>query len=74
MTHLLEQPLGKGCCGGCHVPYTVVILLRVNEQYPILDAKIYRKAKHWLQNVVATLEKSQLPNGGWDKHWTLTEQ
>ncbi len=75
MEHLLEQPLGKGCCGGCHAPYTVVTLLRVDSDYsPILSEKTRKHAEQWLKNVVVTLEQNQLPDGGWERDWGKTGQ
>jgi hypothetical protein len=65
MERLLDEPLGKGCCGGTHVPYTVVTLLRINEQVPILDAKVQAKAEKWLQHLAEVLEKTQEPDGTW---------
>ncbi len=47
MDRLLAAPLGKGCCGGTHVPYTVVVLLRVNEQHQILELKTKERAEAW---------------------------
>jgi hypothetical protein len=75
MERLLEQPLGKGCCGGCHVPYTVVTLLRVDAEHsPILSKKTRGLAEQWLKKVVATLEQNQLPDGGWERDWGKTGQ
>ncbi|MDR1480602.1 MAG: hypothetical protein LBJ00_16860 [Planctomycetaceae bacterium] len=74
MDRLLTIPLGKGTCGGCHVPYTVVTLLRVNEQCPILTYKTQRSAKMWLRNVVCLLEKNQLSDGSWSRDWGNTGQ
>jgi hypothetical protein len=75
MEHLLKQPLGKGCCGGCHVPYTVVTILRIDaEQYPILSPKTREHTKRWLGNVVRILERNQLPDGSWERDWGKTGQ
>jgi hypothetical protein len=75
MEHLLKQPLGKGCCGGCHVPYTVVTILRIDaEQYPILSPKMREHTKRWLGNVIRILEKNQLPDGSWERDWGKTGQ
>jgi hypothetical protein len=74
MERLLDVPLGKGCCGGTHVPYTVVTLLRVDEQVPILELKTKTKAESWLKYVVGVLEKTQKPDGTWLRDWGETGQ
>ncbi|MDR1383405.1 MAG: hypothetical protein LBJ67_06115 [Planctomycetaceae bacterium] len=75
MEHLLEQPLGKGCCGGCHVPYTVVTILRIDKEHStILSEKIRRRAEQWIKNVAKILETNQLPDGTWERDWGKTGQ
>ncbi|GHT18184.1 hypothetical protein FACS1894189_5690 [Planctomycetales bacterium] len=72
MNRLLAIPLGKGTCGGCHVPYTVVMLLRVNEQYPIIETKTRQRAEAWIKHVIDVLVQNQLPDGTWDRDWGKT--
>ncbi|MDR0608499.1 MAG: hypothetical protein LBG58_00125 [Planctomycetaceae bacterium] len=75
MKHLLEPPLGKGCCGGCHVPYTVVTILRIDSEYsPILSPKTRQQAEQWIKNVAKIIETNQLPDGTWERDWGKTEQ
>ncbi|MDR3108753.1 MAG: hypothetical protein LBU65_03575, partial [Planctomycetaceae bacterium] len=74
MEHLLAIPLGKGTCGGCHVPYTVVMLLRVNEQYPIMETKTRQRAETWVRKVIDILVQNQLPDGSWERDWGSTGQ
>jgi hypothetical protein len=74
MDRLLDVPLGKGCCAGTHVPYTILTLLRVDEQVPILDPKIRTKAETWLERVAAVLEKTQNEDGTWRRDWGDTGQ
>ena len=74
MEHLLAQPLGKGCCGGTHVPYTVITLLRIDEQTQILSTKTNKKAKNWLKQVSLAIEKSILSNGTLPRDWGMNGQ
>jgi hypothetical protein len=70
MIKLLECHLGEGACGGCHLPYSIAILLRVDEQYKILDNSNRRAALDWLKNLSGILEREQSPErGGWDRDW-----
>ncbi|MGO9110691.1 MAG: hypothetical protein ACLP9L_15835 [Thermoguttaceae bacterium] len=66
---LLDTPLGKGCCGGCHVPYTIVTILRVDEQYSILSPGVRQRAISWLRQLSETLKRNQLPDGSWERDW-----
>ena len=74
MERLLDEPLGKGCCAGTHVLYTVMTLLRVDEQVPILEPKIRAKAETWFKRVVTVLEKTQQEDGTWRRDWGETGQ
>ena len=69
MDRLLREPPGKGCCGGTHLVYTVVTLLRVDEQIPILDSKVRARAERWLVSIAKTLEKTQKSDGSWPRDW-----
>lgn len=67
--HLMATPHGKGCCGGCHVPYTLVTILGVDRQYPLLSSPIRDRAMRWLADLSAQLEQTQLSDGAWDRTW-----
>ncbi len=69
LSKLIAVPLGKGGCGGTHLPYTVVTILRVDEQYPILSADVRQKARDWVATLTQWLEDHQAGLGGWDKSW-----
>ncbi len=70
LEHLIAEPYGKGCCGGCHAPYTVVTILRVDaEHFPILSEKTRKRAEKWLKNMSVTLEQNQLSDGSWERDW-----
>lgn len=70
LSQLIALPLGKGACGGCHVPYTVVTILRVNEDFPILSNEVRDKARRWLTTLAQLLEYRLSASGGWDKSWS----
>lgn len=69
VSRLVETPYGQGSCGGCHLPYTVVMVLRANERYPILSEHVRRKAVEWLRALAQILEQRQRDTGGWDQTW-----
>lgn len=73
VTFLLAKPLGVGACGGVHAVYAVTILLRVDEEHPILADSVRTKALRWLANVAAILERTQKREGGWDKRWPASD-
>jgi hypothetical protein len=70
VSHLISIPLGKGSCGGCHVPYTVVVILRVDERFTILSEDVRRQARKWLAELSQLLEDRWAACGGWDKYWS----
>jgi len=68
---LLRMDHGQGPCGGCHVPYALVVLLRVNDMHPILSLRVRDKTLRWLADLSRVLEESQRSTGGWDLAWPL---
>ena len=71
---LITIPHGRGSCGGCHVPYSVNLILRVDEQYRILSPEVRRRGKEWLDHLSRRLEMLEISGGGWDKSWGLEQQ
>lgn len=69
LSRLIATPLGQGSCGGCHVPYTIVTILRVDEDHPILSSDVRRKARKWLAVLAQLLELRCSSSGGWDGTW-----
>jgi hypothetical protein len=69
LSKLIATPFGKGACGGCHVPYAVVVILRVDEDYSILSSAMRNAAQKWLAGLSHWLEDRESPLGGWDKSW-----
>lgn len=74
MQELLEIPQGKGACGGSHVAFAIVTLLRVEETFPILSRPLQQKGQQRLAGVSRILEQRELPEGGWDKSWSAEFQ
>lgn len=66
---LMDRPLGKGACGGCHVPQAVVAILRVDEECGVLSDSVRRQAGQWLKRLVALLQDRWPATGGWDPSW-----
>lgn len=71
---LLRTKHGQGACGGCHVPYALVVMLRINDMHPILSPSMRDKSLRWLADLSRVLEKSQCSRGGWDLSWPLVEK
>jgi len=69
LDRLLDTPLGRGCCAGTHALYTIVTLLRVDEQVSILDSRVRTRAEAHLKNVASILERNQLDDGSWSRDW-----
>ena len=58
--------LGEGACGGCHLPYSIVMLLRVDDEYNILSRETRVKALAWLRKVSDILDRLETGEGrGW---------
>lgn len=66
---LCAASLGTGACGGCHLPYAVATILRVDEDHPILSSDVRQYASDWLSALLHRLEDRQLALGGWDRSW-----
>jgi hypothetical protein len=68
---LVEQPLGRGSCQGCHVPYALTSILLASQGYPDLISAASRSTLEGrLREMSQCLEANELPGGGWDKRWT----
>jgi hypothetical protein len=70
---LLAIPFGKGSCGGCHVPQTIAVILRVDEQHHILTSSVRTKALSYFAEISKVLDNHQLAEGGWDESWPGTD-
>lgn len=66
---IMRQPPVKGVCYGNHRLHALVILLRVDEQTPILTDSGRAKIVKYLQGITSLLVKNQSEEGYWDKNW-----
>ncbi|WP_417383591.1 hypothetical protein [Gimesia sp.] len=66
---IMRQPPVKGVCYGNHRLHALVILLRVDEQTPILTKAGREKIVKYLQGITSVLVKNQSEEGFWDKNW-----
>lgn len=71
---LLAMPLGAGSCGGCHVPYAVVTILRIDEGRAILSDATRSQAHLWLRRLLSQLENAWATSGCWDRSWAHGSQ
>lgn len=66
---IMRQKPTKGVCYGNHRLHALVMLLRVDEQTPILTKTGREKVIRYLQNITQLLVKNQSEAGFWDKNW-----
>ena len=69
MIKLLDTKIGKGACGGCHLPYAVSVLLSLDSKQDVLTGNTREAARDWLKELSKRLEVRQATGGGWDKSW-----
>ncbi len=62
-----EQP--QGVCFGNHRLYTLVVLLRVNEQEPILSPAVKQEVVDYLRDITQKLVAHQHADGFWNSTW-----
>lgn len=58
-----------GVCGGTHRVYSLMMLLRINEQYPILSDTVRAEVYAFLESVRDILIVTQFPDGHWPYNW-----
>lgn len=66
---IMREPLSNGVCFGNHRLYTLTILLRVDEQQPLLTPPARQRIIDHLQDVTSRLVNNQSPEGWWDSNW-----
>lgn len=66
---LMRQEQPQGVCFGNHRLYSLVILLRVHDQSPILSANMHAKVVAYLQEITKQLVATQHPDGCWNMKW-----
>lgn len=70
---IMRQQPTKGVCYGNHRLHALVMILRVDEQTPILSKEARQKVIDYLKGITDRLVKSQSAEGYWDKNWDGTE-
>ncbi len=71
--HLIAIPRGQGACGGSHVASSTAAILRVDDQYRLLSPSVRKQALVWFADLSELLERTQRPEGGWDRTWPGTK-
>lgn len=66
---IMRQRLAQGVCRGNHRLHALVVLLRVDEQYPILSEDVRGKIVAYLQDVTQRFVANQQPEGFWNGDW-----
>jgi hypothetical protein len=67
---IIAKGKGEGPCAGTHNHYVLAYMLRVDEQYPILDDRLRHDTKAFLLDSLDLLMRSQLPDGSWNSNWS----
>lgn len=70
---IMRQRLTQGVCRGNHRTFTLVMLLRIDNEIDILSDKSRARVTAWLADVTDRLIKSQRGEGYWDDQWSGTE-
>ena len=66
---LMRQQFQQGVCYGNHRLYTLVMLLRIDEQKPLLDEATRVEIGDHLREATRRLVASQSQEGFWDQNW-----
>lgn len=66
---IMRQQPTQGVCYGNHRLHALVMILRVDEQTPILSQSGRQRVISYLQGITSRLVKSQAAEGYWDKNW-----
>lgn len=66
---LLRGHKQKGTCGGTHRLYSLMVLLRLDEQYDILSDEVQQAVFQHLESVRDLLKVCQFDDGHWPYNW-----
>ncbi|HTN76409.1 MAG TPA: hypothetical protein VL096_14220, partial [Pirellulaceae bacterium] len=66
---MMRQDQPGGVCFGNHRLYSLVLLLRVHEESPILSDEVHGKIVAYLREMTALLVKHQHADGFWNGNW-----
>jgi hypothetical protein len=64
----------KLSCAGTHLLYSMTVLLRVDEQEPMLKPEVRAQLRERLREQTLSLRRSQFSDGGWGRDWSHTVQ
>ncbi|MDA1164865.1 MAG: hypothetical protein O3B13_17360 [Planctomycetota bacterium] len=70
---LMRERRHRGVCRGNHRIYSLVILLRINEQTQILSDDGRDRIETWLADITSRLIETQHVDGFWEGDWPGTE-
>jgi hypothetical protein len=56
-------------CAGTHLLYSMTVLLRADEQYPVLSAEVREQLRAKLREACDAVRRSQSPDGMWAPDW-----
>lgn len=71
---LLRPKPKTGACAGTHRLYTLMALLRVDDEYSILSGEVRDRSMAYLRTIAPLLRASQHPDGYWTAAWGLGAQ
>jgi hypothetical protein len=68
---LMREQLPRGVCLGNHRLYTLVVLLRVDDQIAILTPEMRAEITEFLRGATVLLVRNQHPDGFWNDRWPV---
>jgi hypothetical protein len=69
VAELCGRRLEDCCCAGTHLVYSTTILLRVDEQMPIISPHVRTQLRQYLRRLVDCAISTQQPEGYWMVTW-----
>lgn len=66
---MLGKPIGTGACCGTHIPYSLMSLLRIDAQCPILRRETSSAITEYFHALAHRLEQVQKVGGVWPFDW-----
>ena len=66
---LVSGPKKFGTCLGTHRVYSLMVLVRIDDQHDILSDRVRERAMEYLRAVRDLITASQFPDGHWSAHW-----
>jgi hypothetical protein len=66
---IMRQAMPQGVCFGNHRLYTLAIMLRVDEEYPLLSPESRQEVLDYLGDMTRLLVAHQHPDGFWNADW-----